>query len=84
MVRGCSTHREKGNAYRVLVGKFEGKRPPERSIHTWENNIITDLRETEWWRGLADLAAVEDRYRAFVNTLMNIRILQNTENFLCG
>jgi hypothetical protein len=27
MDRACSTNGEKGNAYRVLVGKPEGKRP---------------------------------------------------------
>jgi hypothetical protein len=30
--------------YRVLVGKSEGKRPPERPRHRWEDNII-DLQE---------------------------------------
>jgi hypothetical protein len=35
------------NAYRVLVGKSEGKR------RMWEDNIKMDLRETGWgWYGL--------------------------------
>ena len=47
------------NAYRVLVGKPEGKRPSGRPRH-WEDNIKMDLREVgcdpgEW----IDLA--EDR-----------------------
>jgi hypothetical protein len=29
---------EKGNAYRILVGKAEGKRPLERPGRRWENN----------------------------------------------
>jgi hypothetical protein len=32
---------EKRNAYRILVGKPEGKRPRRR----WEDNIRMDLRE---------------------------------------
>jgi hypothetical protein len=39
---------EKRNAYTVLVGKPEGKRPLERSRRRWENNIRMDLREMEW------------------------------------
>jgi hypothetical protein len=38
---------EKRNAYRILVGKLEGKRPPGRPRHRWEN-IRIDLRETGW------------------------------------
>ena len=32
------------NAYRVLVGKPEGKRPLVRSRRRWEDNIKMDLR----------------------------------------
>jgi hypothetical protein len=41
------TQREKRNAYTVLVGKPEGKRPLGRSTRRWEN-IKMDLRETGW------------------------------------
>jgi hypothetical protein len=34
-------------AYRVLVGKPEGKRPLERPRHKWEGNIKLDLQEIE-------------------------------------
>jgi hypothetical protein len=37
---------EKRTAYRVLVGKPEGKRPLGRPRHKWEYNIKMDLRET--------------------------------------
>jgi hypothetical protein len=40
----CSTNGEKRNAYRILVGKLEGKRPLERPRHMWEDNIKIDLR----------------------------------------
>ena len=33
------------NAYRVVVGKPEGKRPLGRPRHRWEDNIKMDLRE---------------------------------------
>jgi hypothetical protein len=35
---------EKRNAYRMLVGQPEGKRPLRR----WVNNIKMDLREIGW------------------------------------
>jgi hypothetical protein len=38
---------EKRNAYRILVGKSEGKRPLGRRTRKWMDNIMIDLRETE-------------------------------------
>jgi hypothetical protein len=38
---------EKRNAYRVLVGKPEGKRAPRSSWHKWED-IEIYLKEIEW------------------------------------
>jgi hypothetical protein len=38
----------KRNAYRILVRKPEGKRLLGRHTCTWEDNIITDLREIGW------------------------------------
>jgi hypothetical protein len=37
--------REKRNAYRILVGKPEGKIPLRRPRHKWEDNIRIYLRE---------------------------------------
>jgi hypothetical protein len=39
---------EKGNAYRVLAGKPEGRRPVGRPRRRWENNIEIYLREIGW------------------------------------
>jgi hypothetical protein len=39
---------EKRNAYRILVGKPEGKRPLGRPIRRWMDNIKMDLREIVW------------------------------------
>jgi hypothetical protein len=43
MGRVCSTSLEKRNAYRLLVGKPEGKRPLGTPRHRWVNNIAMDL-----------------------------------------
>jgi hypothetical protein len=39
---------EKSNAYRILVGKPEGKRPLGRPRRRWVDNIKMYLREIEW------------------------------------
>jgi hypothetical protein len=39
---------EKRSAYRILVGKPEGKRQPGRPRCRWVGNIKMDLREIEW------------------------------------
>jgi hypothetical protein len=48
---------EKRNAYRLLMGKPEGKRPLGRPRRRWVNNIRMDLGEVGWsdvdWIGLA-------------------------------
>jgi hypothetical protein len=41
---------EMRNAYRILVGKPEGKRPLGRPRRRWEDNIKMDLREIGWGR----------------------------------
>jgi hypothetical protein len=41
-------------AYRILVGRPEGRRPLGRPRLRWEDNIKMDLQEVEWgaWSGL--------------------------------
>jgi hypothetical protein len=39
---------EKRNAYRILVGKPEGKRPLGRQRRRWVHNIKMDRREAGW------------------------------------
>jgi hypothetical protein len=67
--------REKRNAYRLLVGKPEGKRPLERPRRMWVDNVKMDLLEIGWsgvdWIGLAQ---DRDKWRALVNAVMNIRV----------
>jgi hypothetical protein len=45
MGRTCSTHGEKRDAYRILVGKPGRKRSLGRHGHRWDDNIKMDLRE---------------------------------------
>jgi hypothetical protein len=56
MGRACSTNEEKRNAYKIFIGKPEGKRPLGRRKRKWVNNIKMDLREIGWdgmdWLGL--------------------------------
>jgi hypothetical protein len=66
---------ETRNAYRISVGKPEGKRPLGKPRRRWVDNIKTDLSEREWdcmdW---IDLAQDMDQWRFLVNTVMNLRV----------
>jgi hypothetical protein len=61
--------------YRVLVGRPKGKRPRERPRRRWENNIKIDLGEIGI-DGANWICLVQDRvrWRAFLNTVMNLRV----------
>jgi hypothetical protein len=66
---------EKRNAYRLLVGKPEGKRPLGRPRRRWVDNIRMELGEL----GLGDvdwigLAQDRNRWRALVNSVLNLRV----------
>jgi hypothetical protein len=67
--------REKRNAYRILVGKPEGRRQLGRPRRKWVDNIRMDLGEVEWgdvdWIGLAQ---DKNRWRALVNSVLNLRV----------
>jgi hypothetical protein len=42
MSGACSAYEMEINAYKVQVGKPEGKRPPGRSRCRWEDKILTE------------------------------------------
>jgi hypothetical protein len=43
---------EKRGAYKILVGRPEGRRPLGRPRSRWEDNIKTDLQDVGWGHGL--------------------------------
>jgi hypothetical protein len=62
-------------AYNMLVGRAEGRRPLGRPRRRWEDNMKMDLREigfenVDW----IHLAQDRDRWRAVVNTVMNLQV----------
>jgi hypothetical protein len=66
---------EKRNAYRILVGKPEGKRPLGRPSRRWVDIIKMDLREIGWDRiDWIDPAQDRDQWRTLVNTVMKLRV----------
>jgi hypothetical protein len=89
MRKRCERHvariGEKRNAYRLLVGKPEGKRPLGRPRRRWMDNIRIDLGEVGWgdmdW---IDLAQDRNRWRALVNSVLNLRVPWNTGKVSSG
>jgi hypothetical protein len=71
---------ENRSAYRILVGKPEGKRPLGRLRRRWVHNIKMDRRQLGVvWN---DLAQDMDQWRALANTAMNLRVFEYAEKFL--
>jgi hypothetical protein len=66
---------EGSRVYRVSVERPEGKRPVGRPTRRWEDNIKINLRETGIdWANWIRLAQDRVQWRAFVNTVMNLRV----------
>jgi hypothetical protein len=74
-VRHVARRGGKRNAYRLLVGKPEGKRSLGRPRRKWVDNIRIDFAEEGWgdvaWIGLAQ---DRDRWRALVNSILKLRV----------
>jgi hypothetical protein len=70
----------KRNAYRILVGKGEGKRPLGRPRRRWLDNIKMDLGEIVW-DGVDWIDIVQDRsqWRVLVNMVMKLSCPYNAE-----
>ena len=63
------------NAYRVLVGRAEGRRPLVRLKCRWEDNVKMDLREvgsdaSNWM----DFAEDIDQLQAYVRVVMKLQV----------
>ena len=68
------TGQERG-AYRVLVGKPEGKRPLGRPRPRWVDNIMLDLQDVVCGYGdWIGIARARDGWRKLVNAVMNLRV----------
>ncbi|KAJ4445700.1 hypothetical protein ANN_12385 [Periplaneta americana] len=66
---------ESRNAYKVLVGRLERKRPLGRPRRRWEGNIKMDLREVGYDdRQWINLALDREQWRAYVRAAMNLRV----------
>jgi len=66
---------DRRGAYRVLVGRPEGRTPLGRPKHRWEDNIKMDLQEVGW--GDTDcIALAEDRESCWVlmNSAINLQV----------
>jgi hypothetical protein len=71
----CGLYGGGEGAYRVLVGKPEGKRPLGRPRRRWVDNIGMDLQEVGcghvYWIGLAQ---DRDGWWKLVNAVKNLRV----------
>jgi transposase len=73
---------ERRGAYRILVGRPEGRRPLRRP-NVDGDNIKVNLQDVGWG-GMDWIEFPQDRGRwwALVNAVMNLQFPQNVGNFL--
>jgi hypothetical protein len=75
MGAACSTYEGNRGAYKILVGRPEGRGTLGRLGRKWKDNIKIDVQEVGWlgmdW---IELAQDRDRWRALVNAVMNLRV----------
>jgi hypothetical protein len=67
----CSIHGKMRNAYKILAGKRDGKRPLEILWCSWKYTIRIDLGETVNWINLAE---DRDQWWALADTIMTPRV----------
>ena len=67
---------KKTNAYKILVGTPEGKRPVGNPRHRWKSNIKVDLKEVGWWgMDWINLAVDRDKQQALISMVMYLLVL---------
>ena len=82
MDRACSTYGERRDAYSILVGKPEGKRPISETQAQMGGNIQSSLQEVKYWgMDWIELAEDKDRWRVFVTAVMNLQVPKHAGNF---
>jgi hypothetical protein len=74
---------EMRNAHKILVRTPEGKRSCGRTRRRWEDNIKMEFMEIGW-EGVDRMYLAEDmdRWRALVNTAVNLWVPKKAGNFL--
>jgi hypothetical protein len=83
LVGACNMHGQMRNAYRIVVGTPEGKRPHSGPRCRWEDNIRMYVMEIEWeCVGCCYLTQVWDQYLAHVNKMTNFQVPLKAWNFL--
>jgi len=60
-------------AYRALVGRTEGKKPPGKPERRRKDNIKMELQDIGWG-GVDWIAQHRDKWRAHVNVVMNLSV----------
>jgi hypothetical protein len=74
MGRECSSMGERRGAYRILVGRPDGRKSLGRPRRRWEDNIKMDLQELGWGVDWIELAQDGDRWRTLVNAVMDLLV----------
>jgi hypothetical protein len=68
---------------KILVGKTEGKISLGRSRHKWKEDVKINSKETGYENvDRICLAQDRDRWRAVLNTIMDLQVGQRAGNFL--
>jgi hypothetical protein len=71
----CSTYGERRDAYKILVGRPEERKPVGRPRHRWEDNTKMDLQVVGWWSmEWIELAEDRDKCQDLVTAGMNLRV----------
>jgi hypothetical protein len=66
---------KKKNAYKIMVGKPEGKRPLGKQRRRWVDNTMMDLSDIGWDDvDLIDMAQDMEQWRALMKTVMKMNL----------